>query len=471
MVKNSNVFEYGNEFQQQLIAEIITDKKFGPQIIDIIEGSFFRNQYFGFIVKLIKEYYDKHEVIPNYKGLAIQIDHIYGTVPDTHEMVMDTLNNIQIAEFSNLNVTEIALKFCKFQRVRNTIDGVQKKLNIGDYEDYDEIEDIVRDAITFKEVDESSDFFTDVESALDDDYREPTKTGIDGVDDVTKGGLGKGELAVIIAPLGVGKTTILSLISSNAYLEEKNVLHIFFEDKPKEVKRKFITHWSGIPLEDLGENRERALSVVKDKQENCKGKLIFVKLPADSITIPRLRKIIKREKNKLNGKLDLVTIDYADCIVGDLNGKEEWSGEGRVMRSLETMSEEYDVAMWTAVQGGRASTTASIVQVDMIGGNIKKAQVAHFIMSIAKTLDQKEAHTATIAILKSRFGGDGRVFDNCTFDNNRMFIDTNVSQSASAFEEVQSSRRQDRIRNALDEYRNDNAGNLNGEAVNNPVEQ
>lgn len=433
--KPNNIIDYGVEFQQQLIGEIITNKAFGSEIIDIIEPEYFRNQYFSYIIKILKEYYKTYELILNYAGIQIEIDTTYGGLPDQHQMLSDTLRDIQNAPFNNENVTKIALQYCKFQKVVNTVDNIQKKLKTKGFEDYNEIEEDIKNAIAFKDRDESCDFYTNIEAALADDYRDPVPTGILGLDEIMNGGLGISELAVIIAPLGVGKTTILSLINSNAYLSGKNTLHIFFEDNMKEVKRKYISHWTDTALEDLQKHREVILRKISEIQNNGKvGKLIFLKLRPENVTINMLRKYIKREKSKLNGQLDLVIIDYADCIMGDLQyGQEEWQGEGKIMRSLESMADEFGVAMWTAVQGGRRSTTADVVQVDMIGGNIKKAQVAHFIMSIAKTLPQRENHTATIAILKSRFGGDGRVFENCTFDNSRMKIDTVIGQSLDSY--------------------------------------
>jgi replicative DNA helicase len=451
--KINNILDFGIEFQQQLIAEIIVDKKFGLQIIEIIEPQYFKNQYFGFIIKLLKGYHKKHEVIPNYIGIQIEIDMMYSGAPETHKTLTDTLTGIQNAKFENLNVQDIALRFCKYQSVRNAIDEVQQLLNKSTSEDYDKIEDMVKKAVAFKEDGESVNFFTGIEAALDDNYREPIPTGIVGIDEITNGGLGKGELAVIIAPLGVGKTTILSLIGSHAYLQGKNVLHIFFEDTLNEVRRKYLSHWSGIALPDLNANRQAVLDAVA-RNNGKENQLIFEKLRADEINAVKLRRIIKRERNKLGGKLDMVIVDYADCIVGEQSkDAEEWSGEGRTMRQLEGMADEFQVAFWTAVQGGRKSTTAAVVEVDMIGGNIKKAQVAHLIISIAKTLTQRDQKTATIAILKSRFGDDGKVFDNCTFDNSRMLIDTATMQTFTGFDELQANRVAGRIREVATDYR------------------
>jgi hypothetical protein len=72
-----------------------------------------------------------------------------------------------------------------------------------------------------------------------------------------------------------------------------------------------------------------------------------------------------------------------------------------------------------------SSIKANIVEADQMGGSIKKGQIGHFIVSIAKTLPQKENGTATMAILKSRFGKDGIVFEDIVFDNAKIQIDMN----------------------------------------------
>jgi hypothetical protein len=91
------------------------------------------------------------------------------------------------------------------------------------------------------------------------------------------------------------------------------------------------------------------------------------------------------------------------------------------------MLSELDIAGWTAVQGNRSSIRADVVEGDQMGGSIKKAQIAHFVVSIAKTLEQKENDTATMAIIKSRFGKSGELFEDIRFDNARIQIDMGQS--------------------------------------------
>jgi len=85
-----------------------------------------------------------------------------------------------------------------------------------------------------------------------------------------------------------------------------------------------------------------------------------------------------------------------------------------------------------------------------MGGSIKKAQVGHVIISVAKTLQQKEMKLATIAITKSRLGQDGVIFENCKFDNELLLIDTESSVTFLGFEEHQEQRKSDRVKELME---------------------
>ena len=87
------------------------------------------------------------------------------------------------------------------------------------------------------------------------------------------------------------------------------------------------------------------------------------------------------------------------------------------MRKFEAMVGELNVAMWIPSQGTKDSINLELVTMDKIGGSVKKAQIAHVIMSIARSVDDINKNKATIAILKNRAGGSGQVFNNVDFNN------------------------------------------------------
>ena len=97
-----------------------------------------------------------------------------------------------------------------------------------------------------------------------------------------------------------------------------------------------------------------------------------------------------------------------------------------------------------------SSISAEVVTTDQMGGSIKKAQVGHVIISVAKTLQQKEVKLATIAITKSRIGDDGVVFENCKFDNGMLEIDTESSVTFLGLEEQNDQKQRDKVRELLE---------------------
>ena len=161
---------------------------------------------------------------------------------------------------------------------------------------------------------------------------------------------------------------------------------------------------------------------------------------------------IKNQIRKIlaNGdKVDMVILDYIDCVVPENTRNDEWKAEGSVMRHFEAMCHEMNLVGWTATQGNRSSISSEVVTTDQMGGSIKKAQVGHVIISVAKTLQQKELKLATIAITKSRIGSDGVIFENCKFDNELMEIDTESSVTFLGLEEQKEERNRNRVNELL----------------------
>ena len=448
---NDKNFGYlGNTFQIQLINQLILNKDFARSIIDVLDSKYFDNQYFKIIVQMIKEYYKKYESVPSFDTLD-QLTRSEISSEAARRIVHDTLIQIKDSSLEGHQfVIEKALKFCKQQELQKVMSKAQKIIDKGDFESYDQLEDMVNKALQVGEIDEGEqDVFTNLDEVLDDDYRHPIPIGIPGIDNLLKGGLAKGELGVILAPTGVGKTTVLSKIANHAFNLGYNVLQIFFEDNPKIIQRKHFTMWTGIAPDELSFYKEEVMEKVREIRENTKNRLILKKYPSDTLTMSQIKNQVRKMIAEGN-KIDLIVLDYIDCIVPDKNLGDEWKSEGSVMRAYEALCHELDVAGWTATQGNRSSISSDVVTTDQMGGSIKKAQVGHVIISVAKSLQQKEMKLATIAITKSRIGQDGIVFENCKFDNELMQIDTESSVTFLGLEEQKEERNRNRVKELLD---------------------
>jgi replicative DNA helicase len=444
MSEEKNFGYLGHTFQQQLIKSIIEDKKFGDVIIDVLESKYFDNNSFKFIMENIKELYLSYNKVPNYETLAQKIMSEGGN-KDVNRPHIDTLESIKNLEKNDEFVKDKSLNFCRQQNLKKELKVIQSIIDNGEFESYNKIEQKIQKALQVGIMNDTVvDVFHNIDDALEKDYRLPIRTGIVGLDNVLKGGLGRGELGVILAPTGTGKTTIITKFANTAYNDGFNVLQIFFEDNEAQIKRKHYTIWSGVAPDEQPEFKEEVLSAVREQQERSSGTLKLSKLPSDNITISEIKSKIRKMISE-GFKPDLVLIDYVDCISPERSvDGEEWKGEGSIMRSLESMTSEFDIAIWTATQGNRGSISSEVVTGDQMGGSIKKAQIAHIILSIGKTLEQKENNLATLSLLKSRVGKDGIIWQNCKFDNQFLVIDTESQNTLLGHEHQQEERRANR---------------------------
>jgi replicative DNA helicase len=451
MSKELTLGYLGYKFQTEIINQILhpANKKFAERIIDIVHAKYFDNEYFRLIIATVKDYYETFEKVPAWDTLEtilkveikdkITQDYVFEITKEIRNLVVEDWEYVQ----------REALNFCRQQELKKANDKISKIIDNGEFGRYEECAEIMKEALSVgAEKDDGTSISEGWDTVLEEDFRHPIPTGITGIDELTNGGLSRGELGVILAPYGTGKTTILTKIGNTAYNVGYNVLQIVFEDKADIIKRKHASCWSGIELNSLSDDKETVIDVIKEKTNGRVNDLIIRKFPSEGVTMNTIKSYV-RHLISTGFKPDVILLDYIDCVESTKRYSDEWSGEGNVMRAFESMLSEYDIVGWTAVQGNRSSISSDVVTGDQMGGSIKKAQIGHFIMSIARTLAQKETNRATLAVLKSRFGKDGVIFEDCTFDNGRVFIDTESSDTFLGYEKKVETRKEESVKERL----------------------
>jgi replicative DNA helicase len=441
----------GYKFQTELINQLLhpANKKFADRIIDIVHAKYFDNEYFRLIIATIKDYFERFEKIPAWDTLET-ILRVEIKDKITQEYVFEITKEIRNLDVEDWEyVQRESLNFCRQQELKKANDKISKIIDNGEFGRYEECAEIMKEALSVgSEKDDGTSITEGWDTVLEEDFRHPIPTGISGIDELTDGGLSRGELGVVLAPYGVGKTTILTKIANTAYNAGYNVLQIVFEDIPDVIKRKHAACWSGIELNQLSDDKESVIEVIREKTDGRENDLIIRKFSSEGITVNHIKTYV-RHLISTGFKPDMIVLDYIDCVESTRRYNDEWSGEGNVMRGFESMLAEYNIVGWTAVQGNRSSISSDVVTGDQMGGSIKKAQIGHFIMSIARTLSQKEGNRATIAVLKSRFGKDGVLFEDCTFDNGRVYIDTESSDTFLGYEKKVEERKEENAKERL----------------------
>jgi len=398
MSENNTIGGYlGSHFQLKLFWQLLTNVEFGNKILKFLSVDYFDDINFKKLFLTIKQYSDEYEMIPNLENKSIyHALKIYNSKNSIEEEVLtEIIKQIQYWNDSVLNqkipydgdiVQKETFVFIKQQEYRKISEDILRKVKTGEIKSKKNIFHIEEQFSKINNIGDDNDYgvlLTDnIKAAFDKKFRETIPTGVYGIDNVTGGGLGKGEVGLVLAPSGVGKSTFLTKIANSALEEGKNVLQIIFEDTPDEIKRKHFTIWSKIPLSELQDRKDEAYALVNDKVQKIKNKLVIKKFDEDETTLVDVKNWIDNYQKKFGYKFDIIVLDYLDCLESHKKAVDQNQAELAIIKMFISMASKYDIPMWTAVKGNRCLDLNTIVDVEDKGKiKIKELNIGDKILT------------------------------------------------------------------------------------------
>ena len=196
--------EYGWGFQVKVLAAMFTDRLFLQQITDIIQADYFESDANSWLLEVIVEHFREYKSPPTKDVLKVKVTSIENDVLKT--AILEQLKEVfRYMESDDLTfVKDEILKFCKNQEIKRAIMDSVGLLKLGNY---DAIKGKIDDAMKAgADTDIGLEYKTDVAIRYSESARATMTTGWDVVDDLMDGGLGQGELGVVMAPAGIGKS-------------------------------------------------------------------------------------------------------------------------------------------------------------------------------------------------------------------------------------------------------------------------
>ena len=411
---SESLIKYGTSFQSKIITSLIVNNKFTKQIIDILELSYFDSDSNKFLIKSIKDYVVEYKTTPTMEALKVLIDDVENDILKT--TIVDSLRNAwNHRESPDLEfVQEKTLEFCKNQIIKNAI---MESVDLLDTQNYDGIKLVIDDAMKAGvERDIGHEYMTGFEERMSEQSRKCLPTQWDSVNDLMDGGLAGGELGVIVAPAGIGKSWTLQSLGAHAVAKGKTVIHYTLELNAEYVGLRYDTIVSGQPTGNLQYYKEEVLK----KINQLKGNLIIKYYPTRSASVATLTAHL--QQCELQGiKPDMVLVDYADIMRSTVNFKEKRHSIGHVYEELRGMAGEFDIPIWTASQANRSSLEEDVIDASKVSEDYSKVMTADFIMSMSRKVEDKIANTGRFHVIKNRFGPDGLTFP-ATINTNTGYI-------------------------------------------------
>jgi hypothetical protein len=399
-MSESTFTQFGSGFQSKVISSILSDQKFISTISDILEPQYFDSEANKWLVENIKKYFFEYKTVPTLEVLKIKIDSINNEI-----LQISVIDNLKKSwrnrESTDLKfVQEQTIEFCKNQVIKNAI---MESVDLLEHGKYEEIKALVDDAMKAgAERDLGHDYVEGFEERLTNATRDTIETPWDVVNEIMDGGLGKGELGVIVAPAGIGKSWTLQAIGAYLLREGKTVIHYTLELNQNYVGVRYDTVISGVPTSNIKFYKEE----VRKKIDSIEGKLLIKYYPTRSATVQTLASHLKQVE--LQGIIpDLVIVDYADILRDVSNYKEVRHQLGNIYEDLRGLAGECEVPIWTASQANRSSLEEDVIDASKVAEAYSKVMTADFILSVSRKVEDKIANTGRFHVIKNRFGIDG----------------------------------------------------------------
>ena len=401
--------KFGKAFQEKLGRAILEDRSFSNQMVEVLDVGYLELKYLQAFVELIFNYKDKYSVHPTFDTLVSVIRTEMEDYPDViKKQVIEYLSKIKSGQVNADDrdyVKEKSLDFCKKQKLK---EAILKSVNLLQTSSFQEIQKLIDGALRLG-LDDSHghDFIQDFEARYVKVSRDPTMTGWQEIDSITRGGLGKRELGVVIAPTGAGKSMALVHIGAMAVASGKTVVHYTLELAEGVVGQRYDSCLTGLPLSSLFDYKDK----IKEKISTLDGQLIIKEYPTKSATTMTLETSL--EKMRQRGiEPDFLIVDYADLLrpVTTSYRQEHRHNIETIYEELRGIAQKFDIPVWTASQTNRSGLNAEVITMESISEAFNKCFVADFICTISRTAEDKVEGTGRMFIAKNRNGPDGLVF-------------------------------------------------------------
>ena len=255
------------------------------------------------------------------------------------------------------------------------------------------------------------DFLEDVDDRYDHYHRKEERIpfDIEIFNKITKGGIPRKSMTVLLATTGGGKSLLKCHWAANHLMYGKNVLYITMEMAAEEIGRRIDANIMDITLDEVAEIPkdvfEKRMARLKGKTA---GKLIVKEFPTGSAHSGHFRHLLNELQLKKNFKPDVIFLDYLNiCSSSRVKGAaaaNSYTLVKSIAEEVRGLAMEYNCAIVTSSQYNRDAYGNSDVDLTNTSESMGITHTADAIFGLVSSEYLDEMNQLMIKQLKNRWG-------------------------------------------------------------------
>ena len=259
----------------------------------------------------------------------------------------------------------------------------------------------------------------DIDKWLYDYWVDKVPTGLMDVDRVLEGGLGGGELGIVLAPQNRGKSTTLINIGYGAagIMSGRNVIHFVHEMSEKQTAKRYAARLTFRFPKRGDDLDEYADEVIASARRLLKGKIRIIGNDNEDGAPGAGGKTttgdIEHYVNRMIAEgfePGLIIDDYPDLIAPPAKYNDKRFELSAIYEWYRDYARTLGVPVWGASQANREAYNKEIITLDSIAEDIGKASIADVIMALCQTYDEKQLEICRLVMAKVRDGASMDIF-------------------------------------------------------------
>ena len=449
-----------NSMDDLVFAAFLREDEFYQRYSSVVDDTMFEDPVHKICINAYKDYVHLYSQRPSVEELTSEVERYCKRFSFDSDITAQAQTVVIRCSELTYNVDYVRDSFLRFATKNKLTATVLEAAKIirtkGDElseRDYERIQDMVSAALSIKATDPTGLFLDDVAedptSYLKEQSRfDPTKaipTGIRTFDRAHISGRGPipGELYVVSAPPGRGKSTFLVNVGVSALLQGKDVAHIFVGDNTEsDGVLRYCARLTGVPMPQIMLNSSLYLPAWKSLKENFTlGQLLIGAFPIDSVTVADLRSFITRSSNKRNFDPKVIIVDYIDNCRRD-STMSSYDALGDLYTKLKNLGEEMGLVVWTASQTKIEYWESDNVGLGSLAESSKKQHIVDGVLNLS--VGGSDGNLCRVDVAKYRRGTPDMHID-LILDYERMLMkeslpgrmtDAQVSQFTTSAQEI-----------------------------------
>lgn len=433
--------QYIDEPKQRIVAKgLIEDNKLFSQMHKLIVPNAFGELNVRIMMGEVMNYYEEKGKVPSYDILEIML--MEKAKNDIEREEFKSLLNImkENRSLSDLHdIKEHAVRFFKQQETIKIGNKMLKSIE-GGYDD-NKLRALLDDAKeilipTDNDLGASPADF--MEEIFNDEDEAKVPTGYFELDAVLGGGLQKGNVGLLAAHTGAGKTTFSTAMAIQAAIQGYKVLQIVFEESEKDIIKKQYACLTKDYVSNMSRKRlsETTKAEVRRWMPIVNERIVVKRLQNTKTTWEEVENFIYNLIMVKNFKPDVIFVDYFDCLKHSTDMRlTPVQAATRCIKKIDDFAKTHKYAIWvmqqTNRQGAQAATKGDVE------GNIQGAfavqQTTGVNMYLTKSEEEKSTNRATLTLKKNR-QGCLCTFESFYFNNGTLQIDMSTATTSADVE-------------------------------------